>query len=63
VSVPGALERTLDEHRVIADALEAGDAELAAAASRVHIAGVENWIRSLQPGWSVLAAEEVHSHS
>ncbi|GAA3602407.1 FadR/GntR family transcriptional regulator [Microlunatus ginsengisoli] len=62
VSVPGALERTLDEHRVIADALEAGDAELAAAASRVHIAGVESWIRSLQPGWSVLAAEEVHSH-
>jgi DNA-binding FadR family transcriptional regulator len=60
MSVPGALQRTVDEHRSIADALAAGDAELAAAAATVHIAGVEGWVRALPPGWSALAAQEVH---
>jgi DNA-binding FadR family transcriptional regulator len=62
MSVPGVLESTLNEHRSIADALEAGDAALAAAAATVHIAGVEAWIRSLDPGWWALAAEEVQAH-
>jgi GntR family transcriptional repressor for pyruvate dehydrogenase complex len=61
MSVPGALERTVDEHRSIADALQAGDAELAAAAATLHIAGVEVWIRALPPGWSAVAAQEVHA--
>jgi GntR family transcriptional regulator, transcriptional repressor for pyruvate dehydrogenase complex len=61
ISVPGILERTLDEHRAIADALEAHDAELAFATATVHIAGVEAWVRTLKPGWSTLAAEEVHA--
>jgi GntR family transcriptional repressor for pyruvate dehydrogenase complex len=61
ISVPGILERTLDEHRAIADALEAHDAELACATAKVHIAGVEAWVRALKPGWSTLAAEEVHA--
>ncbi len=61
MSVPGILERTLLEHRAIADALEAGDPTLAFATSTIHVAGVEAWIGSLESGWSVLAAREVHA--
>jgi GntR family transcriptional regulator, transcriptional repressor for pyruvate dehydrogenase complex len=59
LSVPGILERTLEEHRAIVDALEAHDPALAHAAATVHIAGVEAWVRTLAPGWSALAAHEV----
>ena len=40
-----AVERTLAEHTAILDALESGDAELAAALTTVHISGVEKWLR------------------
>jgi GntR family transcriptional repressor for pyruvate dehydrogenase complex len=61
-TVPGILERTLEEHRLIADALDAHDADLAYAAATVHVAGVEAWVRTLKPGWSALAAQHVHAH-
>ncbi|MGH3703582.1 MAG: FCD domain-containing protein, partial [Agromyces sp.] len=38
--------RTLSEHHAILDAIEAGDAELAAALTVVHVSGVEQWLRS-----------------
>lgn len=60
-SVPGSIERTLVEHRAILEALEAHDANLAHATAMVHVAGVEAWVRSLAPGWSTLAAHEVHA--
>ncbi len=41
-----AVERTLAEHRAIAAALQSGDAELARAATMVHISGVEQWLRA-----------------
>ena len=59
IAVPGVLERTIAEHRAILDALAAGDAQLAHAAATVHIAGVERWVDSLEPGWAALAAHEV----
>jgi len=62
MSVPGILERTLSEHRAIADALEAHDPNLAFALATIHVAGVEAWVRSLEPGWSVLVAKELHAH-
>ncbi len=40
-----AVERTLEEHRAIVDALARGDADLAHALSVAHIAGVEQWLR------------------
>lgn len=55
VSVPGALKRTIVEHQAIVEALEAGDADLAHAAATVHVAGLEAWVRHLEPGWSTLA--------
>ena len=64
LSIPGLVDRTLDEHEAIADALESHDADLARAAATVHVAGVESWIRSQEPGWSTLAASGVHgTHS
>ena len=60
LSIPGVLERTLDEHEAIVDALESHDADLARAAATVHVAGVEAWVRSQEPGWSALAARAVH---
>lgn len=42
----GAVERTLAEHRAIHDALAARDPEVARAWATVHIAGVEQWLRS-----------------
>jgi GntR family transcriptional repressor for pyruvate dehydrogenase complex len=40
-----SVERTLDEHKAIVDALERGDAGLAQALTTVHISGVEQWLR------------------
>lgn len=62
LTLPGILERTLEEHRFIAEALEAHDSDLAYAAATVHIAGLEAWVRTLKPGWSTLAAQHVHAH-
>jgi DNA-binding FadR family transcriptional regulator len=42
----GALQRTLDEHRAIFAAIARRDAELARTWATVHIAGVEEWLRS-----------------
>jgi GntR family transcriptional repressor for pyruvate dehydrogenase complex len=61
-TLPGILDRTLEEHRLIADALDAHDADLAYAAATVHVAGVEAWVRTLKPGWSTHAAQHVHAH-
>jgi GntR family transcriptional repressor for pyruvate dehydrogenase complex len=60
LSIPGVLARTLDEHTAIVDALESHDAGLAHAAATLHVAGLEAWIRSQEPGWSTLAAHAVH---
>lgn len=40
-----AVQRTLAEHRAIADAIAAGQADVARAWATVHIAGVEQWLR------------------
>jgi GntR family transcriptional repressor for pyruvate dehydrogenase complex len=45
ITQEGALERTLDEHAAIFEAIQAGDSDLASAWSTVHIKGVENWLR------------------
>ncbi|MGA0569022.1 FadR/GntR family transcriptional regulator [Rathayibacter sp. KR2-224] len=42
----GATERTIAEHRAILGALRQRDAELAAAHSLTHIAGIEEWLRA-----------------
>ncbi len=59
LSTQGSVARTLVEHRAIVTALEARDPELARAAATVHVAGVETWVRSLDPGWSARAAREL----
>ncbi|WP_285725519.1 FadR/GntR family transcriptional regulator [Psychromicrobium xiongbiense] len=41
----GAVERTLNEHAAIADALSRGDGELARALVTAHVSGVEGWLR------------------
>lgn len=41
----GAVERTLAEHRSIVAALRSGDAELARAATMLHVSGVEQWVK------------------
>ena len=41
----GAVDRTISEHRAIADAIAARDVELATSLTAVHIAGVEQWLR------------------
>lgn len=45
VTQVGSLERTLDEHHAILDALASGQAEVARSWATVHIAGVEQWLR------------------
>lgn len=42
----GALERTLQEHAAIFDAIRRRDAEVASAWAAVHTAGVEEWLRA-----------------
>lgn len=41
----GAVERTLSEHRAIADAIAQHDLALATSLATAHIAGVERWLR------------------
>ena len=41
----GAVERTLSEHRAIAEAIANHDAALAASLATAHVAGVERWLR------------------
>ena len=41
----GAVERTLSEHRAIADAIARRDSGLATSLATAHIAGVERWLR------------------
>ena len=41
----GAVERTLSEHRAIAEAIAQRDAALATSLTTAHIAGVERWLR------------------
>ncbi|WP_243229462.1 FadR/GntR family transcriptional regulator [Microbacterium sp. CIAB417] len=41
----GAVERTLAEHRAIADAVAQHDPNLATSLATAHIAGVERWLR------------------
>jgi GntR family transcriptional regulator, transcriptional repressor for pyruvate dehydrogenase complex len=50
ITQEGALARTLDEHRAIFEALRAHDAQLAQMWSTIHIAGVEEWLRSTLEG-------------
>jgi DNA-binding FadR family transcriptional regulator len=42
----GALQRTLDEHQAIFDAITRHDPEMARTWATVHVAGVEEWLRS-----------------
>ena len=42
----GALQRTLDEHRAIFDSIARHDPEMARTWATVHVAGVEEWLRS-----------------
>lgn len=42
-----ANHRTVEEHRAILAAVEAGDARLAEAAALVHVASVDSWLRSM----------------
>lgn len=42
-----ANHRTVEEHRAILAAIEAGDARLAEAAALVHVASVDSWLRSM----------------
>lgn len=45
VTEAGAVERTLSEHRAIADAIARRDPLLAASLATAHVAGVERWLR------------------
>jgi len=44
---PGALERTLGEHRLIHGAILSSDPELARSWATVHIGGIESWLRTV----------------
>jgi GntR family transcriptional repressor for pyruvate dehydrogenase complex len=46
VTQEGALERTLNEHRSIFDAIRRHDPEMARTWATVHVAGVEEWLES-----------------
>lgn len=45
ITEEGALARTLAEHRSMFEAIEARDADLAESWARVHVSGVEHWLR------------------
>lgn len=57
-TLPGIISATAREHEAILTALASGDAQLAWAATTVHIAGVEAWVRAQPAGWSNHAAEQ-----
>ena len=46
ITQTGTMQRTLTEHRAILDALAAREPEVARSWATVHIAGVEQWLRS-----------------
>ncbi|HWS52363.1 MAG TPA: FadR/GntR family transcriptional regulator [Microbacterium sp.] len=46
----GSVERTLSEHRAIADAIARRDPVLATSLATAHIAGVERWLRQAASG-------------
>ncbi|WP_460796241.1 FadR/GntR family transcriptional regulator [Microbacterium sp. GXF0217] len=48
----GAVERTLAEHRAIADAIARHDSHLATSLATAHIAGIEYWLRQAITGAS-----------
>ncbi|MGF6822023.1 GntR family transcriptional repressor for pyruvate dehydrogenase complex [Microbacterium sp. ZKA21] len=48
----GAVERTLSEHRAIADAIARHDPNLATSLATAHIAGIEQWLRQAITGAS-----------
>ena len=48
----GAVERTLAEHRAIADAIARHDPNLATSLATAHIAGIEQWLRQAITGAS-----------
>lgn len=50
ITQEGAVERTLREHDMIIDAIEAGNPDLAIAVATVHISGVEDWLRKASQG-------------
>jgi GntR family transcriptional repressor for pyruvate dehydrogenase complex len=52
----GAVDRTIAEHRGILSALRLGDAELAAARTLTHVAGIEEWLREAHDATSAKAA-------
>ncbi len=41
----GSIDRTINEHRQILDALRGGSADLASALMTTHVSGVEQWLR------------------
>ncbi len=45
VTEQGAVDRTLSEHRAIAEAIAAHDSALATSLATAHVAGVERWLR------------------
>lgn len=45
-----SISRTLDEHRAIVEAFDARDVEIARSWSKVHIGGVEAWLRTAVAG-------------
>lgn len=45
-----SISRTLDEHRAIVEAFDARDVEIARSWSKVHIGGVEAWLRTALAG-------------
>ena len=42
----GAVERTIEQHTAICDAIAARQPDLARAWATIHVAGVEQWLRS-----------------
>jgi DNA-binding FadR family transcriptional regulator len=45
ITQSGSVQRTIDEHRGILDAIRARDPDLAHARTLAHVAGVEQWLR------------------
>ncbi|QEO13357.1 FadR family transcriptional regulator [Agromyces intestinalis] len=46
ITQENVVDRTLQEHHAILDAIAAGDADLAQALTIAHVSGVEQWLRS-----------------